>query len=157
MALYVPKLPPTGEVIMSRNDDKSLEWLVSLIEEQGVPRGFGVNTRKPVFEDGVQIAELDIVVTGKVGTTTFKGLIELTAEDVCGCLPIYSPLLIRDATQLVGVRFFLKSALDPPVRERTCGRGFERMAKCGRRNPTLATAYLLGLLTVQIGGPGCTA
>jgi hypothetical protein len=73
MALSVPKLPPTGEVIMSRNDGMSVEWLVNLIKEQAVPRGFSVDTRTPVFEDGVRIAEVDIVVAGNVGTPTFKG------------------------------------------------------------------------------------
>jgi hypothetical protein len=39
----------------------------------------------------------------------------LTPDDIVSWLPIYSPLLICDAPQVVGVRFFLKPTLDSPV------------------------------------------
>ncbi len=61
---------------MPDNDGKSLESLVTMIERYLAPSGFTVETRKHVYENGVQVAELDIIITGKVGTSTFKGLIE---------------------------------------------------------------------------------
>ena len=72
---------------MPKNDGKPLEWLISLIEGHAAPSGFSVETRKPVFEDGVQIAELDIVVTGRVGTAPFKGLIECRDRPSEGAAP----------------------------------------------------------------------
>jgi hypothetical protein len=159
---------------MPGNDGQSLESLVSMIEGYLAPSGFTVETRKRVYEDGVQIAELDIMITGKVGTSSFTGLIEcrdrpsggpapaswieqlvgrrdrfklssvmavstsgfapgavsyaaetgielrtlegLTYEAFQHWLPFYSPLLICDAPQVQGVRFYLKptpEALDP--------------------------------------------
>jgi hypothetical protein len=57
-------------------DGKSLESLVSMIERYLAPSEFTVETRKQVYENGVQIAELDIIITGRVGTSKFTGLIE---------------------------------------------------------------------------------
>jgi hypothetical protein len=58
------------------NDGRSLEWLVSMIEQNLAPSDFSVETRKQVYEGGIQVAELDIFLTGNVGTSTFRGLIE---------------------------------------------------------------------------------
>jgi hypothetical protein len=69
------------------NDGKSLEWPVSMIEQNLAPSDFTVETRKQVYEDGVQVAELDIIVTGKVGTSTFTGLIECRDRPSEGAAP----------------------------------------------------------------------
>jgi len=69
------------------NDGKSLESLVSMIERYLAPSGFTVETRKQVYENGVQVAELDIIITGKVGTSTFRGLIECRDRPSEGSAP----------------------------------------------------------------------
>lgn len=59
------------------NDGTELERLVKLIEGCVLSKGFTVESRKPVYNDhGIQIAELDIVITGKVGSASFQWLIE---------------------------------------------------------------------------------
>jgi hypothetical protein len=58
------------------NDGKRLEKLVSLVEGMDLPSGFTVETNKPVYEDGKQIAELDILVSGTIGTVSYKTLFE---------------------------------------------------------------------------------
>ena len=60
----------------TRNDGKVLERLVAMVESVGLPPGFTVETNKPVYEDGQQIAELDILITGKIGTVPHKTLFE---------------------------------------------------------------------------------
>lgn len=61
----------------SPNDGSELERLVKIIEGCVLSKGFSVESRKPVYNDrGIQIAELDIVITGKIGSATFKWLIE---------------------------------------------------------------------------------
>lgn len=73
---------------MPGNDGRSLESLVSMIEAYFVPSGFTVETRKRVYEDGVQIAELDIIITGRVGTSSFTGLIECRDRPSEGAAPV---------------------------------------------------------------------
>ena len=59
------------------NDGSELERLVKLIEGCVLSKGFKVDSRQPVYnDDGIQIAELDIVITGKVGSASLKWLIE---------------------------------------------------------------------------------
>lgn len=69
-------------------DGAELEDLVAFVERQLVPKGFAVNQRRRIYEDGVQIAELDIVVTGKVGSTDFSWLIECRDRPSEGAAPI---------------------------------------------------------------------
>ena len=57
-------------------DGKRLEALVALIEKLHLPEGFKITTNKRVYEDGVQVAELDVIVEGRLGTTDLKWLIE---------------------------------------------------------------------------------
>lgn len=60
-----------------RNDGKSLEQVVRLIEGLQLPEGFTIETRKSVFNDkGVKIAEFDILITGRIGSAIFTWLIE---------------------------------------------------------------------------------
>ncbi len=59
------------------NTGKWLEQLVSSLERDYLPEGFDVETRNKIFnDDGVQIAEFDIIITGEVGSTPVKLLIE---------------------------------------------------------------------------------
>lgn len=59
------------------NDGTQLERLVELIEGCVLSKGFTVESRKRVYnDDGIQIAELDIVITGNIGSARFKWLIE---------------------------------------------------------------------------------
>jgi hypothetical protein len=65
-----------SESARSGSDGKQLEQLVSHIESQFLPQGLKVENRKRLFDEDGQIAELDIVISGKVGTTDFTWLIE---------------------------------------------------------------------------------
>jgi hypothetical protein len=59
------------------NDGKQLEQLVAFVEETLLPQGFEVKTNERVLNDeGVQIAEFDVEVRGKVGTMNVAWLIE---------------------------------------------------------------------------------
>ena len=84
---------------MERNDGSALEQLVSWIESHFSPRGFKVETRKPVFNDsGVQVAEFDILITGHIGTGHVACLIE------CRDRPSEGPAPASWIEQLIGRR-----------------------------------------------------
>jgi len=69
-------------------DGKQLEALVSFVEETLVPQGFSVKTNTKVFNDeGTQIAEFDVEVRGKVGTTDIVWLIECRDRPSQGAAP----------------------------------------------------------------------
>jgi Restriction endonuclease len=71
-----------------KHDGKQLEALVSFVEETFVPEGFKVTTNDRVFnDDGIQIAEFDVLVQGKVGTTEFQWLIECRDRPSSGAAP----------------------------------------------------------------------
>jgi hypothetical protein len=62
---------------MSNSDGKALEYLVTLIEGILIPEGFTIESREKIInDDGVQIAEFDIVIEGKIGSKTVRSLIE---------------------------------------------------------------------------------
>jgi hypothetical protein len=70
-------------------DGKQLEALVAFVERRMLPPGFIVKLNERVFNDeGVQIAEFDIEVNGKVGTTTFSWLIECRDRPGHGAAPV---------------------------------------------------------------------
>jgi hypothetical protein len=70
------------------NDGKQLEGLVAIVEKLLLPNGFEVKTNERVVgDDGVQIAEFDIEITGKVGTTTIHWLIECRDRPGQGAAP----------------------------------------------------------------------
>ncbi len=69
-------------------DGKQLEALVSFVEETLVPQGFSVKTNEKVFNDeGVQVAEFDVEIRGKVGTTDIAWLIECRDRPSQGAAP----------------------------------------------------------------------
>ncbi len=58
-------------------DGRWLEQLVAFIENSQLPPGFVVRTnRREYLEDGAQLAEFDLDIRGRVGTTDFAWLIE---------------------------------------------------------------------------------
>ena len=69
-------------------DGKHLEALVAFVEKTLVPAGFQVTTNDRVFnDDGVQIAELEVLVHGKIGTSEFQWLIECRDRPSNGAAP----------------------------------------------------------------------
>ena len=81
------------------NTGKLLESFVQQIERLVLPEGCTISQREKVFnESGVQIAEFDIEITGKIGTTNFKWLIE------CRDRPSDGPAPGSWIEQLVGRR-----------------------------------------------------
>ena len=82
-----------------KSDGKQLEGLVSFVEKTLLPQGFDVKTNERVYnDDGVQIAEFDIEVHGKIGSTTIAWLIE------CRDRPGQGPAPGSWIEQLVGRR-----------------------------------------------------
>lgn len=70
------------------NDGKQLEGLVAIVERILLPKGFEVKTNERVVDaDGVPVAEFDIEILGKVGTTTIHWLIECRDRPGQGAAP----------------------------------------------------------------------
>ncbi len=60
-----------------KTDGTQIELLVAFVEEVLLQQGFTVKTRKLIYnDDGVQIAEFDVEVRGKFGSTEIAWLIE---------------------------------------------------------------------------------
>jgi len=71
-----------------RTDGKQLEALVAFVEKTLLPQVFDVKTNNRVFNDeGVQVAEFDIEVRGKVGSTDIAWLIECRDRPAYGAAP----------------------------------------------------------------------
>jgi len=74
--------------MIMRSDGKHLEGLVSFVERTLLPQGFDVKTNERVYNDeGVQIAEFDIEIHGKVGSTSIAWLIECRDRPGKGSAP----------------------------------------------------------------------
>lgn len=70
------------------SDGKQLETLVAYVEKNLLPAGFDVKANERVFDDdGVQIAEFDIEIKGKVGSTSIAWLIECRDRPGHGSAP----------------------------------------------------------------------
>ena len=70
------------------SDGKQLEQLVAFVEQILLPPNFAVTTNRHVYnEDGVQIAEFDIEIRGKIGSTEFAWLIECRDRPSGGAAP----------------------------------------------------------------------
>ncbi len=82
-----PPLAQTQGIFMA-TDGKQLEALVAYVEKMLLPEGFQVSTNERVFnEEGVQIAEFDIEVRGRVGSTSIAWLIECRDRPTSGAAP----------------------------------------------------------------------
>ena len=80
------------------NTGKQLEALIAFVEQLHLPSGFKVLTNNKEYQDGVQIAEFDIEIKGKLGTTEIHWLIE------CRDRPGSGPAPASWIEQLVGRR-----------------------------------------------------
>jgi hypothetical protein len=70
------------------NTGKLLEDFVERIEKIMLPQGFDVTRNEHVYnDDGVQIAEFDIEIKGKIGSTEFKWLLECRDRPTDGAAP----------------------------------------------------------------------
>lgn len=71
------------------SDGKQLESLVAFVEREMLPEGFSVETNRVVYdEDGVQIAEFDVEIRGRLGTTDIAWLIECRDRPGSGAAPV---------------------------------------------------------------------
>jgi hypothetical protein len=69
-------------------DGKFLENLVRQIEELLLPNGFSVKANSRVFNDeGIQIAEFDIEIRGRLGSADISWLIECRDRPAGGPAP----------------------------------------------------------------------
>lgn len=69
-------------------DGKQLEALVAFVEKSLLPQGFEVTTNTRVVNDeGVQIAEFDVEIRGKMGSTEMAWLIECRDRPGSGAAP----------------------------------------------------------------------
>jgi hypothetical protein len=77
-----------GRKIRMDKSGKELEELISGIEAQMLPQGFKVEPRQRIVDDsGEQIAELDIVISGALGSSTVKWLLECRDRPSEGAAP----------------------------------------------------------------------
>lgn len=72
------------------NDGRQLEELVAFVEKTLLPQGYEVRANERVYnEEGVQVAELDVEVRGKIGSTNITWLIECRDRPADGPAPGY--------------------------------------------------------------------
>jgi hypothetical protein len=70
------------------NDGRHLEALVAFVEERMLPKGFDVKCNRRVYnEEGAQIAEFDVEIRGRLGTTDIAWLIECRDRPSSGPAP----------------------------------------------------------------------
>lgn len=70
------------------NDGKHLEALVAFVEERMLPEGYEVKTNQRIYnDDGIQIAEFDVEIRGRLGTTEIAWLIECRDRPGSGPAP----------------------------------------------------------------------
>ena len=70
------------------NDGKHLEALVAFVEERMLPEGYDVKTNQRIYnDDGIQIAEFDVEIRGRLGTTEIAWLIECRDRPGSGPAP----------------------------------------------------------------------
>ena len=68
---------------------KNLEALVKSVEEILLPKGFTVSIREKIHNDeGIQIAELDVIISGRLGSTNIEWLIECRDRPSKGASPV---------------------------------------------------------------------
>jgi|SRR5882724_8394553 len=73
---------------MKDNSGKPLEKLVREIEQHLLPSGFGVQANEKIFDDdGQQIAEFDLIISGNLGSSCIRWLIECRDRPSEGAAP----------------------------------------------------------------------
>jgi hypothetical protein len=78
-----------GREIKMDKTGKEVEELVHGIEQQLLPQGFKVEPRQRVFDDaGQQVAELDLVISGALGSSSVRWLIECRDRPSEGSAPV---------------------------------------------------------------------
>ena len=71
-----------------KSDGKRLEKLVAFVEKEMLPKGFEVRSNQRVYDDdGNPLAEFDIEIRGKIGSTNFAWLIECRDRPSAGRAP----------------------------------------------------------------------
>lgn len=70
-----------------KSSGKQLEQLIGEIEQHLLPEGFKVELNNRVFNDGIQLAEFDILITGRLGSSSIKWLIECRDRPSTGPAP----------------------------------------------------------------------
>jgi hypothetical protein len=71
-----------------KSDGKQLESLVAYVEKTLLPEGFSVTPNERIFNDeGIQIAEFDIEIKGRIGSTEISWLIECRDRPSSGPAP----------------------------------------------------------------------
>lgn len=60
-----------------RNDGSDLENLVRKIEQSLAGSDYSVEVRKKIFEDGIPVAEFDLILSGQVGSVPVRYLFEM--------------------------------------------------------------------------------
>jgi Restriction endonuclease len=84
-----PDISLIGREIKMDKSGKEVEELVQSIEQQLLPQGFKVEPRQRIFnEAGEQIAELDLVISGTLGSSSVRWLIECRDRPSEGAAPI---------------------------------------------------------------------
>lgn len=79
----------TGREIKMDKTGKEVEELVNGIEQQLLPQGFKVEPRQRVLDDaGQQVAELDLVISGALGSSSVRWLIECRDRPSEGSAPV---------------------------------------------------------------------
>lgn len=109
-------------------DGKSLEELVAFVEQLHLPTGFTIKPRERVVVDCVQIAELDILIEGPVGSTSFEWLIECRdrpSEGAQGGDWIEQLVGRRDRFRLDKVTAVSTTGFSAPAREYAKEKGIE--------------------------------
>jgi len=72
-----------------KRSGQQVEKLIQEIEKHLLPEGLNVAARERVFNDeGIQIAELDIVITGALGSSSINWLIECRDRPSEGAAPV---------------------------------------------------------------------
>jgi hypothetical protein len=110
-------------------DGKQLEALVNFIESILLPEGFEVEPRERVLDnEGRQIAEFDVIIRGKVGSTDFMWLIECRDRPSTGPAPgswIEQLVGRRDRFSINKVTAVSTTGFAPGAKEYAESRGIE--------------------------------
>lgn len=67
----------TSQKVEEKHDDRDADYIIDFIERVGIPPGFTLEVRKRLFDgSGKHLLELELVISGLVGTSTVRCYIE---------------------------------------------------------------------------------